>query len=713
MIVKNPTAVRHVRTAGNLDTSQAVRMEIDAEGMTVVMSLLSNLYSNGNEAVVREYSCNARDSHVEAGQGRPIEVTLPTILNPQFRVQDWGVGLSREDIFNVYARYGASTKRHTNDQIGAFGIGAKSAFTVGNQFTVTGVQDGQKTIVMFSLRHDGVPTVQELFHGSTDEPNGVLVDVGVENVDAVRNAATKIFSCWQPGTVLVDGEKVETIWDRAEELAPGVYIDLDRSAHSTSSNFCVVMGGVPYDVPAALWNDLSAEAQHFYGSAKNTQVSYILEVPIGAVDITPNREELHITPRTRSTVGRLVELVANSLPGWFTSKIEDAPTIWDAARAYVEINTKLNQGLTPESVYWNGQALGKLTVVILDAVTFILEAKGRYYYDDNQRTVMTDQWATQMKYLRRDGSRSPFSETLFVVGVPENKINTVRAYAKVTMLAARKDGHNYKYLVAVPSSGYRDGWFSVGAGADHKEIDFVTFGDYWANGKRLRKSQVGTSSAPRNKTRYKTLSPGDTAIELRTVDEINEMGTAHVAYSHGFLGDPRNPVTLSYMKRYDTMIVTLNARQSGDVFNRYVPEAFKLNDEVARYAKDLINGFDLNDVRILKAGRRWARIDQSSYHFIYKHRDKILQKDVHEFLEEFAKQITLSESDRKRLDYLLAVYRMAGISNPYEAEVAEEGNLLQERYPLVEVALYADWRLKNTVGAESDQVLIDYINNVV
>jgi len=50
----------------------------------------------------------------------------------------------------VYARYGASTKRGTNDQVGAFGLGCKSAFTLGQQFVVTAVKDGQRTVALFA-----------------------------------------------------------------------------------------------------------------------------------------------------------------------------------------------------------------------------------------------------------------------------------------------------------------------------------------------------------------------------------------------------------------------------------------------------------------------------------------------------------------------------------------------------------------------------------
>ena len=98
-------------------------MSIDPSGMAHVMSILTNLYADAPLAVLREYATNARDSHVAAGTDRPIEVDLPSDLNPTLVIRDFGVGLSEAEIIDVYARYGASTKRDTNDQVGAFGLG--------------------------------------------------------------------------------------------------------------------------------------------------------------------------------------------------------------------------------------------------------------------------------------------------------------------------------------------------------------------------------------------------------------------------------------------------------------------------------------------------------------------------------------------------------------------------------------------------------------
>ena len=73
-------------------------------------------------AVLREVTTNALDAHVAAGVTRPSRST-PTELAPVLTIKDYGVGLSVEDIRNIFSQYGASTKRETNDQVGSLGLG--------------------------------------------------------------------------------------------------------------------------------------------------------------------------------------------------------------------------------------------------------------------------------------------------------------------------------------------------------------------------------------------------------------------------------------------------------------------------------------------------------------------------------------------------------------------------------------------------------------
>ncbi len=48
----------------------------------------------------------------------PIEVWAPDELNPEYRVRDFGIGLTHEEVVNIYANLGVSTKRGRSDVTG-------------------------------------------------------------------------------------------------------------------------------------------------------------------------------------------------------------------------------------------------------------------------------------------------------------------------------------------------------------------------------------------------------------------------------------------------------------------------------------------------------------------------------------------------------------------------------------------------------------------
>ena len=65
------------------------------EASAKAFSILSDgLYANKIEAVIRELSTNAYDSHVDAGHpDKPFLVHLPNRFKPVFYIRDYGTGL--------------------------------------------------------------------------------------------------------------------------------------------------------------------------------------------------------------------------------------------------------------------------------------------------------------------------------------------------------------------------------------------------------------------------------------------------------------------------------------------------------------------------------------------------------------------------------------------------------------------------------------------
>src|SRR5271170_1134690 len=76
---------------------------------SVIIDILRNrLYEHKIRTTAQEYICNSRDAMREVGKGNEFEITVPTRLNPVFKVRDFGPGISPDRMTNVFLKYGAS-----------------------------------------------------------------------------------------------------------------------------------------------------------------------------------------------------------------------------------------------------------------------------------------------------------------------------------------------------------------------------------------------------------------------------------------------------------------------------------------------------------------------------------------------------------------------------------------------------------------------------
>lgn len=323
-----PTAT-FAKLEGNL-TGETVAMSVDAASMAHVMSILTDLYSDPILAVIREYSTNAYDSHVEAGVQRPIEVSLPNGLSPFFKVRDYGVGLSVEDIRNIYSKYGASTKRSTNAQVGMLGLGCKSALTYTQQFTVRSVKDGYLVHVAISRTEDGSGVMQVVHTQQTDEENGVEISVPVHQTSDFQWKAKDFFRFWEPGTVLIDGAEPEYI--EGTDLGDGI-----KAIRSGQVDY-IVMGNVGYRV-----SNEHALYQDRYGY-RGRNFSIVAKVDIGSVNFTPSREDLHYTDNTVKTIEVVQELVKTRLFEKAQEAIDSKATHAEARAEWLEWKTMTGWG---------------------------------------------------------------------------------------------------------------------------------------------------------------------------------------------------------------------------------------------------------------------------------------------------------------------------------------------------------------------------------
>ena len=80
-------------TATTTDTNSAFTIAATGKAFKI---LSDGLYSDKIRAIIRELSCNARDSHVAAGNAAPWSIHLPNMDEPWFSVEDFGTGRHRK-----------------------------------------------------------------------------------------------------------------------------------------------------------------------------------------------------------------------------------------------------------------------------------------------------------------------------------------------------------------------------------------------------------------------------------------------------------------------------------------------------------------------------------------------------------------------------------------------------------------------------------------
>jgi len=167
------------------ESQGSIGMSLDLDSAQVLMQMLSkNLYSDAIGSTIRECASNALDSHRRAGVTDPIIVSLVsnTDNNYEFSVEDFGTGLDADDVKNIISKYGKSTKRNSNTELGMMGLGFKAPLAYSSSFYFVCRKNGVERKYMM---YEGEETnaIDLLYEALTEERNGVKIIIPVRYYD--------------------------------------------------------------------------------------------------------------------------------------------------------------------------------------------------------------------------------------------------------------------------------------------------------------------------------------------------------------------------------------------------------------------------------------------------------------------------------------------------------------------------------------------------
>lgn len=300
-----------------------VEMTFDENSIAFLMSILTDLYSDPAMAVVREYAANARDSHIAAGQTRPIEVEAPTDLRKMLVIRDFGVGMSVDQVLHEFSKFGYSTKRDTDDQVGMLGLGCKSALSYTSQFTLRCRKDGVEATVLVTRNPNGAGAVQIVDTCATDECNGVEVRIPVKDSGHMNYCIREFFQFWDSGTVLVNGKEPDHVLTKPDSENLWVLDDDVWLIKGELSKSYIIMGHVAYPIA-------TSKIIPTMGGYNNWHI--VARVPVGTVDFTPSREELQFTKRTDDTIDTIKTFVLSTVRRLIEAQVSQATSYVEAWR---------------------------------------------------------------------------------------------------------------------------------------------------------------------------------------------------------------------------------------------------------------------------------------------------------------------------------------------------------------------------------------------
>ena len=270
---------------------------------------------------------------------RPIIVTFRNNRNNyEFTVDDFGVGLDHNEVVDIISKYGKSTKRLSDTQLGLFGLGWKSPLAYTSSFTFITRKDGieRKYIMSEGEKENIIDLIDE---NSTDQGNGVKVIVPVNSYDA-SNFFKKIKEqlCYFESIyfdVNYNGNSIDNSFKITR------YEDFQMSELNNDNNLHLCLDNVYYPLD--------------FAKLGISPISCPIGLRFGLSDgiyPTPSREMIRYSTEAKATIIKKIRTVASKLVEMYNSSVEDTDDFnkivshYSNDRRYIDVGHKQNVEIT-------------------------------------------------------------------------------------------------------------------------------------------------------------------------------------------------------------------------------------------------------------------------------------------------------------------------------------------------------------------------------
>jgi hypothetical protein len=341
----------------------------------IILEILrTKIYTNPILAICREITCNARDAHREIGiSDRPIEVYLPNTWSPNLIIKDFGPGIDPSRMEDIFIKFGNSTKRNNNVQLGGFGIGSKTPLAYSDTFNITTTVSGTKYKYSAYIDETKVGKMTLLSQEPTTDPNGTSIEIPILRTDYRTFASTvvDVTKHWDVKPKLLGGENIPA-WKVYETVYEGNRWTLPKSTKNSNYSYydsppsLAIIDGIGYKLDVYSLTNIT-ELQKAV-----LKTGFHFTFGIGELSLAASRDTIHYDEPTQKLILERIDALTSEVVVLVTNKIQHASTYIEACKAYAGVKETLNNsGLMDRltGIRWNGHEI-HLTIKVNDIGQF-------------------------------------------------------------------------------------------------------------------------------------------------------------------------------------------------------------------------------------------------------------------------------------------------------------------------------------------------------
>jgi hypothetical protein len=289
----NTISKKEIKSTGDV---KSMSMSNNVQGIIFKM-FTSNIYSNPIGTVVREITSNCFDSHIEAGVNKPVVIKQTVDAETDTRYIsfiDFGVGMSKQRIEEIYTVYFESSKRNNNDEIGGFGIGGKTPLAY-KRYSHNGNGDYDNSFFVIT-NYNGVKYQYTIFEGEkspqyillseepTTEGNGTEIKIPILDNDVYKFETEIIKQLYYFENLIFEGFSDRVTNDY--KIYKGTNFIYRGNGVNDFMHVC--LGKVAYPIDYSI---LDIDKYKF-------KIPVAINVPIGDINVVASREQLDYSEET-------------------------------------------------------------------------------------------------------------------------------------------------------------------------------------------------------------------------------------------------------------------------------------------------------------------------------------------------------------------------------------------------------------------------------